>query len=89
MRFVFPGEVNQLAPQFWEFILATPDMEKEVAPFSVNIAAFNLGNALGAVVGGWVIAPGWGLLAVPIAGGILAAPALIQPGSVRDNMLSL
>ena len=41
---------------------------------SVNIGAFNLGNAIGAAVGGGVIAAGWGYPAVALAG---AGAALI------------
>ncbi|MDY0743003.1 MFS transporter [Paucibacter sp. R3-3] len=44
---------------------------------SVNVGAFNLGNALGAALGGGVIAAGWGYPAVSIAGGLLAAGALL------------
>ncbi|MCB8879480.1 MFS transporter [Acidisoma cellulosilytica] len=40
---------------------------------SINIGAFNLGNALGAAIGGGVLSLGLGYAAVPIAGGILAA----------------
>jgi DHA1 family inner membrane transport protein len=43
---------------------------------SINIGAFNLGNALGAAVGGGVISLGLGYAAVPIAGGVLAAAGL-------------
>lgn len=43
---------------------------------SVNIGAFNLGNALGAAVGGGVIAAGWGYAAVLWAGAALAAVGL-------------
>lgn len=43
---------------------------------SVNIGAFNLGNAIGAAVGGAVIAAGYGYAAVPVAGGSLAVAAL-------------
>ena len=49
--------------------------EAEEAPAlasSINIGAFNLGNALGAAVGGAVIASGLGYGLVPVAGGILA-----------------
>jgi DHA1 family inner membrane transport protein len=44
---------------------------------SVNIGAFNLGNALGAAAGGAVISAGLGYAAVPIAGAALAAGALL------------
>jgi len=42
---------------------------------SVNVGAFNLGNALGAAVGGVVISAGYGYAAV--AGGLLAAAGLL------------
>ena len=44
---------------------------------SVNVGAFNLGNALGAVVGGGVISAGLGYKALPIAGAVLASLALL------------
>lgn len=40
---------------------------------SINVGAFNLGNAVGAAVGGGVISLGYGYAAVPAAGGLLAA----------------
>ncbi|MFD2029497.1 MFS transporter [Ancylobacter dichloromethanicus] len=43
---------------------------------SINVGAFNLGNALGAAVGGGVISLGLGYAAVPVAGGVLAALGL-------------
>ncbi len=43
---------------------------------SVNVGAFNLGNALGAVAGGAVISQGLGYAAVPLAGAVLAAGGL-------------
>jgi DHA1 family inner membrane transport protein len=43
---------------------------------SLNVGAFNLGNALGAAVGGGVISLGLGYAAVPVAGGLLAAAGL-------------
>ncbi len=43
---------------------------------SINVGAFNLGNALGAAVGGSVISLGLGYAAVPVAGGLLAAAGL-------------
>ena len=44
---------------------------------SVNVGAFNLGNALGAMVGGGVISAGLGYPAVPVAGAMLAGLALL------------
>jgi len=43
---------------------------------SVNVGAFNLGNALGAAAGGGVISAGMGYGAVPIAGAVIAAAGL-------------
>ena len=43
---------------------------------AVNIGAFNLGNAIGAALGGGVIATGLGYPAVSIAGAVMAALAL-------------
>ena len=39
---------------------------------TLNIGAFNVGNALGAWVGGLVLSLGYGLTGVPIAAGVLA-----------------
>jgi MFS transporter, DHA1 family, inner membrane transport protein len=44
---------------------------------SVNIGAFNLGNALGAAIGGAVIAGGLGYPAVSVAGALLAGCGLV------------
>ncbi|SDC53972.1 MFS transporter [Belnapia rosea] len=44
---------------------------------SVNIGAFNLGNALGAAVGGGVISLGFGYGAVALAGAVLALAGLL------------
>jgi DHA1 family inner membrane transport protein len=44
---------------------------------TLNIGAFNVGNALGAWVGGSVIAHGFGLTSVPLAAGALAILALL------------
>ena len=43
---------------------------------SVNVGAFNLGNALGAALGGAVIGQGLGYAAVPLVGAALAAGGL-------------
>jgi len=44
---------------------------------SINIGAFNLGNAIGAALGGAVISAGLGYAAVPVAGGLTAAAGLV------------
>jgi DHA1 family inner membrane transport protein len=44
---------------------------------SVNVGAFNLGNALGAALGSLVISAGWGYAAVPLAGAALAGTGLL------------
>jgi MFS transporter, DHA1 family, inner membrane transport protein len=44
---------------------------------SVNVGAFNLGNALGAAAGGVAISAGLGYAAVPIVGAVIAAAGLL------------
>lgn len=44
---------------------------------SINVGAFNLGNAVGAALGGAVISLNLGYAAVPMAGGVLAAAGLL------------
>ncbi|PRH89116.1 MFS transporter [Labrys okinawensis] len=57
---------------------------------SINVGAFNLGNALGAAVGGGVISLGLGYAAVPVAGGVLAAAGLllVMLGRTRASLQS-
>ncbi|SED71640.1 MFS transporter [Rhodobacter sp. 24-YEA-8] len=52
---------------------------------SVNIGAFNLGNAIGAALGGAVIALDLGYSAVPVAGGLTAAAGLALVWLSRRN----
>jgi len=81
-----------IATEFTLFIWATlgfaavPALQINVVNFAgsapnlistLNIAAFNGGNALGAWVGGEVISRGLGLPAVPMAGALLAFAALL------------
>lgn len=56
---------------------------------SINVGAFNLGNALGAAIGAGVISLGFGYAAVPVAGGVLAAAglALVWLGSRKSSTL--
>jgi DHA1 family inner membrane transport protein len=44
---------------------------------SVNIGAFNLGNAVGAALGGAAVSAGYGYVAVPILGALAAAFGLV------------
>ncbi|MFJ2992442.1 MFS transporter [Pandoraea sp. NPDC087047] len=44
---------------------------------SVNVGAFNLGNAVGAAAGGAAISAGYGYTAVPIVGALIAASGLL------------
>jgi DHA1 family inner membrane transport protein len=56
---------------------------------SVNVGAFNLGNALGAAVGGAVISAGLGYAAVPVAGAALAAAGLLLVLANRSGKQSV
>lgn len=44
---------------------------------SINVGAFNFGNAVGAATGGWVIHAGFGYGAVPVAAGVTAAAGVL------------
>lgn len=60
---------------------------------SINVGAFNLGNAVGAALGGAVISLDLGYAAVPMAGGMLAAAGLLLVwlggrGKVAEKALS-
>ena len=72
--------------QMW--VLSKADGAGATLASSFNIAAFNLGNALGAWVGGFVIAQGPGLPAVtwtamllPLAGAAIAFVAMRSRGA--------
>ena len=52
---------------------------------SINIGAFNLGNAVGAALGSGVIGLGFGYAAIPVAGGLLAAAGLLFTLSRRPK----
>jgi len=65
---------------------SVPSLQSNVVTFgkaapnlvsTLNIGAFNIGNALGAWVGGSVIAHGFGLTSVPLAAAALAVLALL------------
>lgn len=82
---VIPVEINLF---LWAMVsfAAVPGLQVNVMIFgkaapnlaaTLNIGAFNLGNALGAWVGGSVISAGFGLQAVPLAAGALALTAVL------------
>ncbi|HEY4316523.1 MAG TPA: MFS transporter [Herbaspirillum sp.] len=82
---LLPVEINLF---LWAAIgfAAVPGLQVNVMIFgkaapnliaTLNIAAFNVGNALGAFVGGLVISQGFGLQAVPLAAAGLALAALL------------
>lgn len=50
---------------------------------AMNIGAFNLGNAIGAALGGGVIGAGWGYPAVSLVGAGMAAAALAMVSAFR------
>jgi DHA1 family inner membrane transport protein len=57
----------------------------------LNIAAFNLGNAIGAWAGGMVLTQGLGLVSVPLAAAVLALMGLVMTlitARVGKNMLA-
>ena len=81
---LIPAEINLF---LWAIVsfAAVPALQINVMKFgtaapnlvsTLNIAAFNVGNALGAWTGGIVIARGLGLPAVPLAAAALALAAL-------------
>jgi DHA1 family inner membrane transport protein len=85
MRWPLPAAVSIFAWGMATFALVPPVQMRVMAvafdapnlASSINIGAFNLGNALGAAVGGGVIALGLGYPAVSLAGALLAAAGLV------------
>jgi MFS transporter, DHA1 family, inner membrane transport protein len=73
-----------LVPPVQMRVMATASDAPNLAS-SINIGAFNLGNALGAAVGGGVIALHLGYPAVSIAGALLAAGALVLVLTTRSS----
>ncbi|TBU96460.1 MFS transporter [Phytopseudomonas dryadis] len=84
-RALVPAEITLF---FWAVaaFAAVPALQVNVVAFgaaaptlvsTLNIGAFNLGNALGAWVGGLVIAGGYGLTSVPLAAAALAVLAVL------------
>ena len=82
---LIPVEINLF---LWAMVsfAAVPGLQVNVMIFgkaapnlvaTLNIGAFNVGNALGAWVGGSVISAGFGLQAVPLAAGVLALTAVV------------
>ncbi len=83
--YLIPLEINLF---LWALVsfAAVPGLQVNVMIFgkaapnlvaTLNIGAFNVGNALGAWVGGSVIGAGFGLQAVPLAAAVLALAAVV------------
>ena len=85
MRWPLPAAVSIFAWGVATFALVPPVQMRVMAvasdapnlASSINIGAFNLGNALGAAVGGGVIALGLGYPAIAIAGAAISALGLV------------
>ena len=56
---------------------------------AMNVGAFNLGNAIGAALGGGVIDAGLGYPAVPLAGAAMAAAGLAMLVALRRGRRGL
>lgn len=56
---------------------------------AMNIGAFNLGNAIGAAFGGWVIGAGFGFPAVPVAAAAMASAGLLMSVALRTRQRAL
>lgn len=80
-----PAELNWFV---WGVVMfaAIPALQVNVMRFgqkapnlvsTLNIGAFNVGNALGAWVGGTVLSLGFGLLALPVTAALLAVAAIL------------
>ena len=85
MRFAWPAAATIFAWGVATFALVPPLQSRVMqtaadAPTlaaSINIGAFNLGNALGAALGGGLIALGFAFAWVSVAGATLAFGALV------------
>jgi MFS transporter, DHA1 family, inner membrane transport protein len=73
--FVWGGAAFAIVPPLQMRVLQAASDAPGLAS-AVNIGAFNLGNAIGAGLGGAVVAFGWGYAVVPVAGGALSALCL-------------
>jgi DHA1 family inner membrane transport protein len=71
-----------LVPPLQMRVMATASDAPNLAS-AMNIGAFNLGNAVGAAVGGGVISLGLGYAAVSIAGALMAAAGLLLALATR------
>lgn len=85
MRWPLPAAVSIFAWGVATFALVPPVQMRVMAvasdapnlASSINIGAFNLGNALGAAVGGGVLAIGLGYPAIAVAGALISALGLV------------
>ena len=61
--------------QMW--VMSRAKGSAETLASSLNIAAFNLGNAIGAGIAGLVLVHGGGLIAMPIAAALMPLAAIL------------
>ena len=93
MHWAVPAALSIFAWGVATFALVPPLQMRVMAAASdapnlasaMNIGAFNLGNALGAALGGAVISLGLGNVAVSIAGAIVAGAALVLALATRGQ----
>lgn len=74
--FIWAVAAFAIVPPIQMYVMAVADKAPGLAA-SVNIGAFNLGNALGAALGSAVLSLGLGYAMITIAGAVLTALALL------------
>ncbi len=80
--FLWGSVIFMIGPPLQMKVMTIADKAPGLAS-SINIGAFNLGNALGAVLGGAVITVGLGYAWIPASAALLSAAALVLLGINR------
>ncbi|GAA1810094.1 MFS transporter [Nesterenkonia flava] len=76
LLFLIGTSASMLGPAMQTHLIDTAPQAPQLAA-SFHHSAFNAANAMGALMGGWVIAAGWGLRAPAYAGATAAALGLL------------
>lgn len=76
LLFLIGSSASCLGPSMQTHLIDTAPKAPQLAA-SFHHSAFNAANALGAMMGGWVIAAGWGFRAPAFAGATMAAIGLL------------